>query len=67
MRYLVVVRFVGEQLGTHVVRRSDQGASHVVLILQNPRNAEITHFDYVSLGQEDVLRFQISVQDVFLV
>lgn len=65
--YLVVVRFVREQLRTHVVRRSDQGARHVVLILQNPCDAQITYFDYVRLCQEDVLRFQISVQDVFLV
>lgn len=66
-RYLVVVRLVGEKLRTHVVRRSDQGAGHVVLILENPCDAQITHFDDVGLGQEDVLRFQISVQDVFLV
>lgn len=65
MGYLVVVRFVGEKLGTHVVRRSDQRASHVVLILQNPRDAQVTHFDNVGLGQEDVLCLQISVQDVF--
>lgn len=67
MRYLVVVRLVGEKLGTHVVWRSDQRAGHVVLILQNPRDAQITNFDYIGLGQEDVLGFQISVQDVFLV
>lgn len=67
VEYLVVVRLVGEKLRTHVVRRSDQRASHVVLILQNPCDAQITHFDNVGLGQEDVLCFQISVQDVFLV
>lgn len=65
--YLVVVWLVGEKLGTHVVRRSDQGAGHVVLVLQDPCDAQITNFDYVGLGQKDILRFQISVQDVFFV
>ncbi len=66
MQYLVVVRFVGEQFWTHVVRCADQSAGHVVLTLQDPRDAQIAHFDYISLGQEDILCFKISMQDVLL-
>lgn len=66
MQYLVVVRFVGEQFWTHVVRCADQSAGHVVLTLQHPRDAQITHFDYTGLSQEDILRFQISMQNVLL-
>lgn len=65
--YLVVVRFVGEQFWTHVVRCADQSAGHIVLILQDPRDAQIAHFDYVGFGQENILCFQISMQNVLLV
>lgn len=66
MLYLVVVWFVGEELWTHVVRCSDQSAGHIVLTLQNTGDAQITNFDYVGLGQEDILCLQVSVQDVLL-
>lgn len=60
--YLVVIRLVGEELRTHVVRGSYESARHVVLILQNLGDAQVTYFDYVCLGQEDVLGLQVSVQ-----
>lgn len=66
MQYLVVVRFVGEQFWTHVVRCADQSAGHIVLILQDPCDAQITHFDYIGFGQENILRFQITMQNVLL-
>jgi len=59
--YLVVVGFIGEQFGAHVVRRSDEGAGHVVLVLQDPGDAEVSHLDDVGLGQEDVLCLQVPV------
>lgn len=64
--YLVVVGFVGEELWTHIVRCANQSAGHIVLILQNPGDAQITYFDYVGFGQEDILCFQVSMQDVLL-
>ena len=64
--YLVVVGFVGEELRAHVVRRSDQGAGHVVLVLQDPGDAQVSHLDDVGLGQEDVLGLQVPVEDVLL-
>lgn len=65
--YLVVVGFVGEELWTHVVRRPDEGAGHVVLVLQHSCNAKVANFDDVGLGQEDVLRLQVAVENVPLV
>lgn len=66
MQYLVVVWFVGEQFWTHVVRCADQSAGHIVLILQDPCDAQIAHFDYIGFGQENILRFQIAMQNVLL-
>ena len=64
--YLVIIGFIGEELRAHVVRRSDQGAGHVVLVLQDPRDAQVSHLDDVGLGQEDVLGLKVPVKDVLL-
>jgi len=64
---LGVVGLVGEELGTHVVGRADDCGGHVVGALEHSGNAQVAHLDDLVLGQEDVLRLQVSVQDVLLV
>lgn len=63
----MVVGFIGEELWTHVVRGSDQRAGHVILILQHSCNAKVSNFDDVGLREEDILCFQVPMQNVSLV
>lgn len=63
----MVVGFIGEEFWTHVVRGSYQCAGHVILVLQHSGNAKVSNFDDVGLCQEDVLCFQVTMQNVSLV
>lgn len=64
--YFVVIRFIGEELWTHVVRGPYQCAGHVILVLQYSCDAKVPNFDDVGLCQEDVLGFKVSMKDVLL-
>ena len=56
-----------EDLRTHVVRSADDGRGHVIGRVQHSSDAQVADLDDVILRQEDILRFQISMQDTLLV
>lgn len=60
----MVIGFIGEELRTHVVRGSYEGAGHIILVLQYSCNAQVPNFDDVGFCQEDVLCFKVSVKNV---
>lgn len=60
----MVIGFIREELWTHVVRGPYERAGHIILVLQNPRDAKVPNFDDVGLGQEDVLCFKVPVKNV---
>lgn len=62
----MVIGFIGEQLRTHVVWGPNKCAGHIILVLQNSCNAQVSNFDDVGFSQEDVLRFQVPVKNIFL-
>lgn len=60
----MVVGFVGEELRTHVVWGPYECAGHIIVVIQNSCNAEVPNFDDVGFCQEDVLCFQVSMENV---
>lgn len=60
----MIVRFIREELWTHVVRGPDKRAGHIILVLQYSCDAEVPNFDYVGLCQKDILRFKIPMENV---
>ena len=62
----MVIGFIGEELGTHVVRGPYECAGHIILVLQYSCNAKVPNFDDVGFCQKDVLCFKISVKNVSL-
>lgn len=66
LSYLLTVRFVGEDLRTHVIRRANDCRRHVISRVQHSRYAQISHFDDLAFSQKDVLSFQIAMQDALV-
>ena len=62
----MVIRFIREELWTHVVRCPYKCAGHIILVLQYSCNAKVPNFDDVGLCQEDILRFKVPVKNVSL-
>lgn len=63
----MVIGFIGEKLRTHVVWSSYERAGHIILVLQHSGYAEVSDFDDVGFCQEDVLSFQVSMENIPLV
>ena len=64
---LEAVREAFYYLGREVVWRANHGLGHVYRVAQDVGNAEVAQFDKTLLGQEDVLRLDVSVQDLSVV
>lgn len=60
----MVIRFIREELWTHVVRGPYECAGHVVLVFQHSGDAKVSNLDDVGLCQEDVLCFKVPVKNV---
>lgn len=60
----MIVGLVREELWTHVVRGPYECAGHIVLVFQHAGNTEVSNFDDVALGQEDVLCLEVPVKNV---
>lgn len=60
----MVVGFIRKELWTHIVRGPNESAGHVILVLQNTCNTQVSNFDDVGFSQEDILRFEVPVKNI---
>ena len=66
VRLLVVWFFLANFRGK-VIRSSDGSRCAVIGVLEHSSNTEVSDFDLVRLSHEDVLSFQVSVEDLAVV
>jgi hypothetical protein len=66
IRFLVV-RLLLTDLGREVVRCANSCLRTVISVLEDPGNPEISNFDGSLLSHENVLSFQVSVEDLLVV
>ena len=64
---LLVVGLLLTNFGREVVRSANSSLSAVIGVLKDSRNAEVTYLDLATLSHEDVLRLQISVENLSVV
>ena len=63
----LIVRLLLANFRRKVVGCTNSGLSAIISVLQNSCNAEITNLDLAALGHENVLRLEISVQNLSVV
>ena len=66
VRFLII-RLLLANFRRKVVRRANSSLSAIICVLQDSSNAEIAYLDLATLSHENILRLEISVQNLSVV